>query len=187
MTINFITQGPSLFGLIVSSIAALGSVSAVIMAVKVYRHQVDDKRRQQASRVLTFVEPAGDDITRIQWVAQNLSDLPIYDVRYVSPIPPWDPNEQTVDGHAALKRIDPVSEVGRARLSVTTEQRGAMYVQYLNVPEVAESVIEFTDAAGHRWRRRSNGKLTKVPKRGSRVWPVKIRSRATGSRSSLAA
>jgi hypothetical protein len=168
VTVNFITQGPSLFDLIVSSVAALGSVSAVIMAVTVYRKQAGDNRSKQAARVLTFTEGPLDGGTKIQWAAQNLSDLPIYSVRYVSPIPPWDhtTHGELVDGHVVFKRIDPVSKISNAH--VLTGQRDTMYVQYINHDSTAESVIEFSDAAGNRWERGSDGKLKELSKRPKR-------------------
>ena len=176
MTINFITQGPSLLSLIVSSVAALGSVSAVIMAVTVYRHQVEDKRRQQASRVLTFMR--GNYCAQVQWAAQNLSDLPIYDVWFMSDVPPTEQPDKMCDGYVAVDHIDPISEVGRPKASLVTEQQGAMYVTYENTARTKISIIEFTDAAGNRWRRRSDGDLKQLPKLASRgpwTWPATVK------------
>jgi heptaprenylglyceryl phosphate synthase len=145
------------------------------MAVMVYRRQVADNRGKQASRVLTFVRGNG---AQIQWAAQNLSDLPIYDVWFMSEVPPTERPEKMSDGYVVIDRIDNVSEIGRARYSLVTEQMCAMYVTYENTARTKTSVIEFTDAAGHRWERRSDGPLKELPKRaerGMRAWPAAIK------------
>lgn len=182
MTITVIVQS-SVWTTVASSVSAVGSAGALFMAAKVYRRQAADKRAQQASRVLTFVRGNG---AQLQWAAQNLSDLPIFDVWFMSEVPPTERPDKMCDGYVVIDRIDPISEVGRVKVSLVTEQQGAMYVTYENTARTKRSVIEFTDAACNRWRRTSEGELTEVSKRRQRVWPVRIK-RTARNRSSIAA
>lgn len=71
MTITVITQAAAI-ATIVAAVSALGSLGAVTMAVTVYRRQANDKRRQRASRVLTFADPS-DDKMQIQWQLRTLA------------------------------------------------------------------------------------------------------------------
>ena len=151
---------------VATAVAAVGSAGALVVAALVYRRQGNDSRSQQASRVLTFVR---DGNGSVEWAAQNLSDLPIYEVAYMAPVPPGDPNRKLVNGHVVFERIDPIFDIGTARFTLTTQQQGAMYVSYPKGDQsLDKSVIEFTDAAGHRWRRQSNGDLGPAPKRESK-------------------
>jgi hypothetical protein len=98
----------TIVGTIADSIAGLGTLGALIVAVAVYRRQAQNTKSAQASRVFAYIELSSitalvdHQKTRLPvWKVRvmNFSDLPIYDVgAYVSSekMPAQKQNSQTV-------------------------------------------------------------------------------------------
>lgn len=136
------TSAWDIISTVADSIAGLGTLGALIVAVIVYRRQVNDARRLQASRVLIEVPHPDDGTDELALIVRNVSDLPIYSihVRYghrpnwILPI--------TIEHSLAAGDVFRISLVGWEH----------------DIWKTAD--ILFRDAAGNYWRRTAGGQLS---------------------------
>jgi hypothetical protein len=130
-----------------SLVAGLGTLGALIVAVVVFRRQVEDSRSAQASQVVVSVSTDVEDHTGTsavpKLVVENKSNLPIFKLTIYVSLP--------------RKRPHVVKRVGRLA-------GRDVYWMHINQPVNAEDVdadVIFDDAAGHGWARSSNGALVR--------------------------
>lgn len=135
---------------IAQSIAALGTVGALIVAVRVYRKQVDDQHRAHASRVVLVIEETSKPGRKPRtgtWTVTNHSDLPVSTVRVMRTA--W-------EGYGTVVRIPfPLA---------TAQQLGPGESIDGPLPGdedywVSTISVHFNDAAGRGWARSDEGDL----------------------------
>lgn len=141
MTVPAPANGWEILNAIAQSIGALGTTGALIVAAFAYRRQVWDRRREQASQVTAERKNAEG---RGLAVVRNHSALPI-----------------------ARIRLRYATNYGRENRDVRVNRRavppgGALAID-LPVETWTVSWVEFTDSAGRKWRRDSDGKLLAGP------------------------
>lgn len=164
MTAFLLAQDQDRLGTVPDWIAALGTIAAFAVALRLLakelsarREQEEDRRRAQARLVAGWVAmPEQDPQAPANWVfgvvVRNGSDEPIHDVNAVM-VPAGSPYasdpEATPPAIAAVRVLRESMPPGE-----TIEQRLRM------VPIMPGSFgMSFTDAAGRRWKRYPDGRL----------------------------
>ena len=138
---------------------AVGTLGALSFALFQYRNYLGDQARQQASKVSVWASqyryPSSGPSSATA-VVYNGSDQPVYDcsLRLLS----WDWRTKPERLHGIrFPVIQPQSKTGGHRvdngLTAPPESEGVVSPPY---------EIEFSDAAGHRWVRKPDGRLTRI-------------------------
>jgi len=145
------TTGWHIANVIAQSIGALGTMGALIVAVRVYRRQEDDSRREQARRVTVKMD------NRYTIVVANHSDLPITAFRHE-----W----TVVSDRVSFSRDIPDSGIGPGGSETFLLDHEAEDVPFeVSFWGVDVAAMQFEDAAGRCWRRTSEGVLRPLPPR----------------------
>ncbi len=133
------TSGWDIAGTIADSVSGFGTLGAFALAIYLYWRQGEDARRDQASKVFVTLD---DDNSSL--VIDNSSPFPIFQVllkvdsRFIT-------DEARVWEYASRMSPQAVGEVVPIPADIVA-------------PDLA--VMAFKDAAGHRWKRDSHGKLS---------------------------
>jgi hypothetical protein len=140
-------EGLSWLSPVADSVAAVGTVGALLVAAVAYRRQVADRHREQASKVWGYVSRS----TGTAYVG-NGSDEPVYDavIRFVSTSGLW-----LADSTGGADLV----------LAPTTPDRPYTITPASEiVVERADQRLEltFTDANDVRWVRTASGRLKEV-------------------------
>jgi hypothetical protein len=157
----------------VASIAAFGTVGALLISVTVLRRQTDLQRRDQASRVSLHLtdEP-------LQAVVHNGSELPIYSILIITTggplggVPFSRSGAEILLPHTSVV-LDAVDGI-RREMSGAAEMYSPGTIVLDPFPGLAERlgvepkmhllwpVVAFTDAQGVRWTRNNRGELSEL-------------------------
>jgi hypothetical protein len=136
--------GWDIAGTIADSVAALGTLGALIWAIFLYRRQVQDARTDQASKVfITLMKRYPEDSCYSQALIDNSSDLPIFDV------------------FAAIMPDDGRAKPLEVRRLERLQARERRIIEDIDRKDVVAEVL-FRDAATHRWHRDASGHLHPV-------------------------
>jgi hypothetical protein len=143
------TSGWEIAGTIADIVAGIGTAGALVVAVIVYRRQVQYAHVDQASRVFLTLVAADDGFVR-ELIVENASDLPIFraDVYLISNGFEESPSRSKPHRVYILDHLP-------GKKSIT-------YDDFAGSHEVWNLVasISFKDAAGREWNRDSYGDLT---------------------------
>jgi hypothetical protein len=146
--------------------ATIGVLAALYVLIRDERRYRKDKRRSRADQARlvsvdagldsNFIqgEVAGEDIYIVSVEAENLSERPIFDVRFGRPnldANSWRPYE-------GIEKVKAVSPGGSARILFAVETTCSMD----DLDEFGSVPVHFTDAGGARWRRTANSQPIEV-------------------------
>lgn len=140
-----------------TNVAAIGAIAAFILALRVFRRQLADTERAQASRISVSTGQGahakrsedGKDVTVWNVSLANHSDLPIY--RALVRVESCWPSEQMASGEA--------SGPGVLFEQVSPGERKKRELHTLGTSESALISVLFDDADGRSWYRNSHGRL----------------------------
>lgn len=186
--VDNVTDWVDILTLVVGSVSAVGAAGALLIAALVYRRQVDDARRQQASGISLEIEPppasyrslllpeapwTAPEIVRHEITVKNNSRNDVFDVvvdsKYTASDYGGDLFERFRDGPHDKSRIhlgDSLGAGGELDLVVTD-----VWIHRVEV--------SFSDASGRRWKRNNIGQL-------SEIRPVRSRARKSNKPKSAA-
>jgi hypothetical protein len=155
------------YGTVADWVAAVGTVGALVWALVIFWNQLQDKRREQATKVVLASETRimSGQPPQVVCTADNLSDLPIFGIHIM--IQGMGLSKGEYEEHAIHARIDPG---GKKELVVDMRADGQFY-------KLDERLrMTFRDASYRGWTRYPNGKLKRARRfrwRGlSYVWFV---------------
>lgn len=147
------------FGDIGTSVGAVTTGLAILLAAIVFALQLRDKHRAQSELVAAWPEqehvdrnmPAPEKCYWYGFVCHNQSFGPIYDIEVLA--------EQTAD--SVRRAVFRPGALGPGRLC-----EGHLAVPNGPAPRL---MLSFTDAAGRRWQRDFSGRIQKVGRRRGRL------------------
>ncbi|WP_426519600.1 hypothetical protein ACPPVQ_05930 [Diaminobutyricibacter sp. McL0618] len=155
VTVDVLPDWISIVSLIVSAVAAIGTVFAVLVAVSVSRRDTHERKRLPASRVTGWpglMDPRITSPTPETIIISNGSNGAIYDV-VVGYGSAWGTQvpEDTLAYPGWLTSVPPGTWFleGPANPGNALDFRAGIF-------------LEFTDAAGNRWHRSARGVLTPI-------------------------
>lgn len=134
--------------------AGLGTLGALIVAVLVYRRQVDDARRSQAARIIPHLVSGYKESPTYIYTVKNFSDLPIFDLHVDFAIEQMGKIRPAVNYHSFKLNQDEGFS-----MEVEGNRRGSS----VGLPPEKYAVsFRFIDAAGRRWKRDETGALSQI-------------------------
>ncbi|MGH3944498.1 MAG: hypothetical protein ACRDSI_05565 [Pseudonocardiaceae bacterium] len=148
--------------------AFVAAVAAAAIAAVVVRHDRAARRAEQASRVAAWVEwREGVGKMPRDWlggygcVVLNTSPLPVYDVvvgyrHYDAAGRPWDLGTARLGLIPPGERVEPLPAADLIRGDAETGVPGFTWAELKTI----RVLISFTDAAGRKWQRDQDGRLT---------------------------
>jgi hypothetical protein len=175
MAMHLLAAGPD-WGTVPDWLAAVGTLAAFAVALGLFRKEQqarreseDDRRREQASRVASWVGVVEDlDSPPLPWASEmgrrrvaavlhNGSEEPVYDCRVHIELDP------AATG-SFWKAVAGTFQPGERRLTLTDRTLPPGRIQHplslgrADLPH-ASVWMTFTDAAGRRWKRHPDGRL----------------------------
>lgn len=141
------------YGSLPDWVAALGTAGALVAAVlllrddrRVRRSQDEERNREQAERIGTWIAASGSDSYVIN--LRNASDLPIYNVTVEFGTPAGHDSWASATSWITM----PPGETETAQVAVAASPTGAVVLYGTS----------FTDSAGRSWRRDASGTLSAI-------------------------
>jgi hypothetical protein len=181
VTAFLLAQEQDRLGTIPDWIAALGTVAAFLVALRLLakelasrREYEEDRRRAQASRVVCWLEIApttstfnpsmlSQPVTRVvghhlELVLHNGSEEPVFDCRVHVDIDPTRASAKAPDGRRRLRLTERMLPPGRTSRSLDLSGEDLLRTNVWMV---------FTDASNQRWQRSHTGRLSRLMDRSA--------------------